>query len=88
MNMNLEKLRNQIEKLNIIQQKEILEILKKNDVPFTENQNGIFINMTDIEIIVIAELERYTNYIYKQNVTLNVIEKKKEKYVNTYFSNS
>ena len=37
-----------IEKLNMIQQNEIFILLKNNNVNYTQNNNGIYINLTNI----------------------------------------
>ena len=42
--MNLEKIRNTIERMDKIYQIDIFDIIKKNNIFYTENNNGIFMH--------------------------------------------
>ncbi len=54
-NNNLQILRNNIEQLDKVHHINILKILETNNINYTENTNGVFINLTtpnkDIPII-------------------------------------
>ena len=43
---DLKRLRDNIEKMERIHQIHIFKILKENQIEFTENSNGVFVNMT------------------------------------------
>ena len=49
---NLTKLKNIIEKMDIIHHKKILLLLKKHEINISENRNGSFINITNISDII------------------------------------
>ena len=79
-------LREKIQKLSKFHQIEVFKILKKNTVKYTENRNGIFVNMNDLEKIVIALLNEYLIYVETQQDHLECIEKKKEEYKLSFFN--
>ena len=79
-------IRETIENMSKFNQIEILRILTKHkDVRINENKYGIHINLSDINSKILDELLVYVNYISKQEIELNNIEKQKECYKNTYF---
>jgi hypothetical protein len=69
-----------------IHQVEILRILYKHGVYMNENQNGTHINIMELPQPVLEELNRYLEYVKYQETSLNVDEKQKEEYKNTFFS--
>lgn len=70
-------LKDKIEKLDKEKQIEIFNNLHKKNIVFSENRNGIFINMNEIPKPVIKELILYIDYIDKQDALLYTIEKEK-----------
>jgi len=84
----LVSMRDQIEKLNKRQHIEIVKIIQKYSINFTENRNGIFLNMKDLTKISIKELNNYLSYIDIQQKQLNSAEKIKKTYVNDFFNNN
>ena len=70
-NSYLKNLRDTITELDICEQAEILKIIEKNKIKFTENNNGIFINMHKLNSKVIHDIEEFLEYInnnYKKNL--------------------
>ena len=62
---NIDKLQNikeTIELMNKCHQVEILKILKKESITMSENNNGLFINLTNLKEPIILELEKYINF--------------------------
>ena len=85
----LNRLKERIEKLNKFHQIEILKILQADDkCTINENNNGIFINLTSLQDKVIFELEKYLEYVEKQEIQLGEIEKQKNKLTNTFFKDN
>ena len=81
------KIKEIIENLDQSHHVEILRILKKHsNVVINENNNGIFINITDLDVHIIEEIENYINYINVQMNNLNEIESKKEDFINEFFN--
>ena len=67
-------LRDRIKNLLPLQQNEIFNIILKNDITYSCNNNGIFINITKIDIKLITEINKYINYIEKNEERLETIE--------------
>ena len=67
----LKELRDVITELEICEQAEILKIVEKNKIKFTENKNGVFINMNKLSDKAIEDIETFLEYIqnnYKKNL--------------------
>ena len=67
----LKELRDTISELEVCEQAEILKIIEKNNVKFTENKNGIFINMNKLSEQAISDIEHFLTFIqnnYKKNL--------------------
>jgi len=82
---SLKYLRDKIELLSAFHQIEILRILQMNKVTFSENKNGVFVNLTYVNPDVIDTISEYIIYVYKQESQLNEIEEKKIVLSNQYF---
>ena len=79
-------IREAIENMSKFNQIEILRILiRHKEVIVNENKYGIHINLTDMCSTILDELSVYVNYVTKQEIELNNIEKQKESYKNIYF---
>jgi hypothetical protein len=81
----LQNLKNKIENLSRENHVEIFKILKENEVTFSENSNGIFINISELDKVIIDKLKEYVEYYYNQEHILNKAEKEKEKYKQNFF---
>jgi len=84
----LEYIRQLIENMNKHNQVEILKIIyESNQKSINENKYGIHINMTELSNEIIENLKKFIKYVNIQENEIYDIEKKKENYLNTYFSN-
>lgn len=89
MTTNLNNLKENIEKLNKFHQIEILKILKEDEsCTLNENKNGVFINLTSVSEKTIIQMERYLEYVKKQEEQLNDVEEKKDILSNTFFKDN
>ena len=79
------KLRDEIEKLNKNNHLEILKILKKHSISFSENKNGSFINLNCVDDFILSEIKEYILYLQKQENIINEVEVQKQEYVQEYF---
>ena len=70
-------LRERIESLSKFHQLEILRILKDKNIKYTENRNGIFVNMKELDNDIIERLEEHLEYVTKQQNNLDIVEKRK-----------
>ena len=79
-------LKDRIEHMDKYHQIEILRILNKfSEIKKNENNNGTFINLTELSSEVIKELEKYTDYVDEQQKLLKKIENEKDKLEQTFF---
>ena len=86
MNVNiLQKLKNDITKLDKIHHLKILKILKDNNIKYSENRNGVFINMATIDEKTIKIIQNTLLYINKQEKQLKEIESMKAEMQKDYF---
>ena len=82
------KLKTDIESIPKIHHVKILQILLDNKIKFSENRNGIFVNMNEFDKKTVSALHQILLYISEQEKTLNDVEKEKSFYQNNYFGNS
>lgn len=85
MEIGLNYLRENIEKMNKFNQLEVLRILKNRNIHLNENKNGVLVNLTEVNDEIIQELETYVNYVNAQERNLSENEKQKEEIKNTFF---
>ena len=84
----LNDLKIQIENLDKIHHVKILKILKDNKIKYSENRNGIFINMTTFNDETIKDVEKTLLYIKEQEKNLKDIEAYKKELNKDYFKNN
>ena len=60
--------------LTSIQQNEIFNIIKNNNVKYTCNNNGVFVNITKIDIELIKKINVYIDYLKNNETNLKEIE--------------
>jgi len=77
-----------IESMSKYNQIEILRILKiDNKITLNENKYGIFINLSEVDILTINKLKNFIQYVNTQEMNLIQIENQKEIYKNQFFIN-
>jgi hypothetical protein len=85
--MDLEILKNKIEKMSKTHHIEILKILKMNsNIKLNENKSGVYVNLSFLPQESIKEIEKYLNYIQDQESSLFTLENQKEEFKNTFFT--
>lgn len=83
----LNHIRDSIESMNKTNHIEILKILKKYDnIVMNSNKSGIRINLSELNVDVINELLMYIKHVQTMEQNLNLVEKEKENYKNSFFS--
>lgn len=87
-NTELLKIRDQVEKMEKIHQVNILKIFKKHNIDFTENSNGIFVNMTILNPDILEEINSYISYVNLQQTQLNKVEQDKERYKKEFYKDN
>ena len=81
-------LRDNIEKLEKVHQLHILKILKKYNINFTENANGIFVNMTVLDSNAVNDIKSYIEYVTLQQTQLDKTEAEKDAYKKEFYKDN
>jgi len=84
----LQSLRDEIEKMEPIHQQRVFEIMKNKRISYTENNNGIFINLTTVDEATINEIKSYLLYVDLQQEQLDKGEKDKEDYIKQFYKDN
>ena len=74
----LQNTKDTIEQFNKQQQIEVLRILLKNSASMSENNNGSFINLTEVPSSTLVELEEYIAFVNTQQNQLLCMEQEKD----------
>jgi hypothetical protein len=78
--IDLQNLKENIEKMSKFHQIEILRILSSsNNVCLNENNNGTFVNLTEQPKDIINELKKYVKYVNDQQMQLSIIEDERDR---------
>ena len=80
-------LKEQIENLDAFHHNKILKILIKHDITYSENRNGIFVNMNSFDEATVDDINKILLYITKQEKSLQDIETIKKEINKDYFEN-
>lgn len=82
----LNKIKSRIENMEKSNHVSALYMITKNkSVKYSENTNGTFINLTDLDNNMLEKIEDFIEYIELQKCEIEDIEKKREEIENIYF---
>ena len=79
-------LKKKIDNIDNSHHTEIFRIFQENNISYSENRNGIFINMNNIPEDVLIKINKYLTYIKTQEQHLDNVEKLKSDYKDNYFN--
>ena len=86
--MNHIELKDTLEQMSKSRHVELARILiHEYKIPYDENQNGIFINMSNLTPVVIDKMTEFVRYIEQQESDFLQIEATKNGLKDTYFNN-
>ena len=85
---DLKRLRDNIEKMERIHQIHIFKILKENQIEFTENSNGVFVNMTLFDNTTLKQINTFIKYVNLQQKQLESIEDIKAQYQKEFYKDN
>jgi hypothetical protein len=85
MTTHLKQLKDRIESLNQHHQIEILKIVTQNNVVYTENKNGSFVNLTNMDDAIVSKMVNYLNYVDEQESQLKEVENQKTELTKQFF---
>ena len=74
-----------ISNLNKIEHIEIFKIFKKDNIKYTENSNGIFINLNKVDDKTLLKVRNFLNFYNNNNKKLNDYTIKRQEIENNYF---
>jgi len=83
---HLKQLKDRIESLNQHHQIQILTIVTQNNVAYTENKNGSFVNLTNMDEATISKITAYLKYVDEQETQLNEVENQKTELTKQFFT--
>lgn len=83
----LTQLKDTVEKMQKVNQIEVLRILKKQNAKLNENKNGILVNLTFLPKELLKELCEYVKYVQEQEKLISMDEVQKNEFKTTYFIN-
>jgi hypothetical protein len=85
--MDINKVKEKIEKMNKHHQIEVLRILKKDkNIVLNENNNGVFVNISYLDEIILSNLVKYIEYVENQTTNIETIENQKNEIETTFFT--
>ena len=82
----LQTIKENIENMTKFNQTEILRILQLHKVITNENNNGTFINLTELKSEQLEALEKYIEYVNTQQEQLAKIELEQERIEQTFYT--
>ena len=82
---DLKQLKDRVEALNQHHQIQILKIMTQYNVDLTENKNGSFVNLTNVDDGVISKITDYLGYVDEQETQLNEVENQKTELTKQFF---
>jgi hypothetical protein len=86
MYMNLQYMKESIENMPKHYQIEIGKILiGQHHITHNENQNGIFINLSNISYEITEQLQKYIDYVNLQESQINQTEQQKDELKDLFF---
>jgi signal-transduction protein with cAMP-binding, CBS, and nucleotidyltransferase domain len=85
---SLQTLKERIEKMPVYHQIEILRIFNESDILLNENNNGTFINLTELDYSIIEKLDKYISYVNEQESQLDEVEQEKTRIQKVFFKDN
>ena len=83
---NLKHIKELIESLSLQQQIFIGKMFYEENISMFENKNGVFINLTDVDELILEKINIHLQQIKEQEQSLNQLEVKKQEYKDNYFT--
>lgn len=84
----LNTIRNKIQAMESSRHKDVLRIIIKSGASFSENTNGVFINISILGEETLQEIERFIQMTDDQNKILTSVENEKEKLLHEHYDDA
>ena len=85
--MDLQGMRDKIDTLSKEHHIEIAKLFLQDEVPYNENQNGIFVNLSIISECTYTKIVKYIDFISTKVSSLSETETQKDLLLATHFKN-
>lgn len=82
---DLKQIKDRVEALNQHHQIQILKIITHHNVDLTENKNGSFVNLTNVDDAIISKITDYLSYVDEQETQLKEVENQKTELTKQFF---
>jgi len=83
----LKKINNIVGKLSPIHHKKLFNIIKEDDIKFSENRNGVFINLNNLSLNILNKIVKYIEYVKIQEKNFSNFENIKNEFKKDFFTN-
>ena len=74
---SLNTIKTYLEKMSTTNQEKFLKLLIKNNIPFSENKNGTFINISELNLSQVSIINQFIDLLELEEQTFNKVEKTK-----------
>ena len=83
----IKDIKSRIEDLNDTESLEVLKIIQSDSINYSENKNGIFVNMTKLQNETLLKLSDFVNFCHQNKKSLEEDESNREIFANTVEKN-
>ena len=74
---SLNSMKKYLENLSMSNQEKFLKLIIKNNIPFSENKNGSFINISELNSSQLDIINEFISLLQLEETTFNQVEKTK-----------
>ena len=82
----LKNLNNIVNKLNEIHHRKIFDIINKNNIKYSENRNGVFVNLNNLSSNILDKIKQYIEYVKIQEKNISNFENIKKEFKKDFFT--
>lgn len=75
---SLNNIKKILEKMSLVNQEKLLKLVIKNNIPFSENKNGSFINISELNFSQINIINQFIYLLELEESSFNEVEKTKQ----------
>tara|TARA_Y100000992_G_C21156129_1_gene438690 strand:+ start:271 stop:576 length:306 start_codon:yes stop_codon:yes gene_type:complete len=75
---SLNTIKKYLEKMSFSNQEKFLKLIIKNNIPFSENKNGSFINISELNSSQINIINQFISLLELEEYSFNEVEKTKQ----------
>jgi|TARA_Y100000992_G_scaffold302711_2_gene278715 hypothetical protein len=84
--LNLKDIKETIESFSVQQQIQIGKLFYQANIDMFENKNGVFINLTNVDEVILENIHKELQHIKQQESSFKELENIKQEYKDNYFT--